>query len=97
MEDGGREAVKSHTVQVTGQAHSDCPHCGIAGFLTCRACMRDTPWELKRDLKTAEGIEHVHINGNTLSPYRSLAACAAAVEAAKAAIFAHLKQFSSAI
>lgn len=92
--------MKSHTVQVTGQAHSDCPHCGMimpAGFLTCRACMRETPWELKRDLKTAEGIEHVHVHGNTLSPYRSLEACAAAVKAAKAAIFAHLKQFSSAI
>lgn len=80
--------------------HDECPHCGTIKRVTslvCRPCFREIPWPLWRDLKTAEGIEHVHVNENTLSPYRTIEACAAAVQAATRAIFQHLKLHSSAI
>lgn len=82
------------------EPHDECPHCGTikpASFFTCRPCARETPWELWRALKTAEGIEHVHAKHNTLSPYRTLEACAAAVKTAKQAILQHLTLYSTAV
>lgn len=90
----------SWQVPITSTPHDECPHCGIIKpkhLFVCRACARETPFDLWRDLKTAEAIEHVHTTRNTQSPYRHLEACAAAVTAAKRAILSHLKQFSSAL
>jgi len=81
-------------------AHDACPHCGTIkpeGFTVCRPCWREVPWELKRDLWTAQGIAHLHEHKNTLSPFLSPAACAERVQAALAAVFGHLRLHSSAL
>lgn len=82
------------------EPHDVCPHCGTIKRQTsivCHPCFKEVPWELWRDLMTATGIEHLHATHNTLSPFRSLEACAAAVKAATQAILHHLKLHSSAV
>ena len=73
------------------QAPDACPHCGTvkpASFLVCMPCWRDVPWELWRDYKGASNLHHHHSKRPDVVTL---------LINARAAVFAHLKQFGSAI
>lgn len=76
-----------------------CPHCGTIkrlASLVCRPCFREVPWELWRDYVSAEHVAIYHGKKDS-KPWLNLAEATERVKTATAAIFAHLKQFSSAI
>ena len=81
------------------EPHDECQHCGTIKrqtSLVCRPCLRELPWGLWRDYVSAEHVAIYH-GKKDARPWLSLAEATERVKAATKAIFAHLKQHSSAI
>ena len=64
-----------------------------ASMRSCKACRREIPWELMRDLRCAEHVAIYHAKKDA-RPWLILAEATERVKAATRAIFNHLKQHS---
>lgn len=81
------------------EPHDESQHCGTIkrlDALVCKACRREIPWELMRDLRCAEHVAIYHAKKDA-RPWLILAEATERVKASTRAIFNHLKQHSSAL